>query len=162
MATEKTYRNEKDVKKEVRRLLEKHGYHWWMPPANGFGKVGVSDFHAIKPGPVFLAIETKFGDNKPTPHQKAFLETIMSCQAFGFVVSEKTLWALQTFLECFDRSASNIMEHAREKGDIAAVGLEDGASLLEAIRILTEPVVSARTIPEMTEKAAKLAKVINR
>jgi hypothetical protein len=78
----KSMRDEKGVKENVKRLLDAFDWFWWMPPANGYGKVGVSDFHAIKDG-VFLAIETKFGSNKPTHHQRAFLETINAARGMG-------------------------------------------------------------------------------
>ena len=62
----RTFLTEKDVKAEVKKLLNAHDWFWWMPPANGFGKAGISDFNALKKG-VFLAVETKFGSKKPTP-----------------------------------------------------------------------------------------------
>ncbi|MDR3427792.1 hypothetical protein [Silvimonas sp.] len=134
MAREKIYNNEKDVKKEVKRLLDAHGWFWWMPPANGFGKVGISDINALRHG-VFLAVETKFGYNKPTPQQKGFLHSINSHDAFGFVVTEKTVGSLQVWLEAFDRAR-----------DCTATGTkmadEDGAAMLNAIAVMTELLVT--------------------
>lgn len=125
----KTYTSEKDVKASVKKLLEKHKWFWWMPPANGFGKVGVSDFNAIRNG-VFLAVETKFGGNKPTVQQRAYLESITAEGGFGFVVDEKRVATLTTWMETFDRAA----ETASRKEKIAP---EDGAAMLDAIREMT-------------------------
>lgn len=121
--------DEKGVKREAKKLLDKHGYFWWMPPANGYGKAGISDIHAIKAG-VFLAIETKFGDRQPTPMQVAFLNSIRSQDAFGFVVNEKTLGWLAVWLEAFDRATI-----AQSKSEEVADA--DGAAMIDAIRMMT-------------------------
>jgi hypothetical protein len=134
MAREKVYKNEKDVKKEVKRLLETHGWFWWMPPANGFGRVGISDINALRDG-VFLAVEAKFGYNKPTPQQRAFLQSITSQSAFGFVVNEKTVGSLQVWLEAFDRARDCASQGTKVLDD-------DGAAMLNAIAVMTEMLVS--------------------
>lgn len=122
----KTYTCEKDVKASVKKLLDKHGYFWWMPPANGFGKVGVSDFNALRAG-VFVAVETKFGGNKPTVQQRAYLESVIAEGGFGFVVDEKTLDKLESWMDAFDRAAQNVSN----KKEVAP---EDGALMLDCIR----------------------------
>ena len=61
-------RIEKDVKTRIKKLLDDHDWFWFMPPANGFGRTGISDIIAVKRG-VFLAIEAKFGKNPPTAMQ---------------------------------------------------------------------------------------------
>lgn len=121
--------SEKDVKKEVKKVLDKHNWFWWMPPANGFGRVGVSDFNALRSG-VFMAVETKFGKNTPTVQQKAYLSSIAAEEGFGFIVSDKNLDWFKAFMEAFDRSA----DHAARKVDPSP---EDGATMLNAIRELT-------------------------
>lgn len=123
-----TYTNEKDVKREVKKILDKHGWFWWMPPANGFGKTGIADINALRGG-VFLAIETKFGSNKPTPMQTAFLESVRAESGMAFVVNEKTVEILRTWMNAFDRAR-----------DAAAVKQEptpeDGAAMLDAMRAM--------------------------
>lgn len=126
----KPMRDEKGVKENVKRLLDAFGYFWWMPPANGFGKVGVSDFHALKNG-VFIAIETKFGSNKPTVHQKAFLESVQACEAFAFVVTDKNLEWLKSFLDDFQGQTDLVASEQKMSNDA-------GARMLDAIRALTE------------------------
>ena len=121
-------KNEKDVKKRVKALFDKYDYFWWMVPANGYGKSGVSDFHAIKDG-VFLAVETKFGSNKPTELQRAFLESINANTAYGFVVNDKNLDWLEVFLRNFNEQAEEVATNQR-------MSHEAGASLIDAIRAL--------------------------
>lgn len=121
--------NEKAVKQKVKKLLDKHGWFWWMPPANGYGKGGISDFHAIKNG-VFLVIETKSGTNKPSALQKQFCESIMASKGFAFVVNEINLDWLDRWLECFE-NATIAASHSKE------VATEDGADLINAIAALT-------------------------
>ena len=83
-------RNEHDVKREVRKLLTKYGWYTWMPPANGYGKGGISDFHALKDGK-FLAIETKYGGNTTTTLQAKFMASIAAAGGYAVVVNEMTL-----------------------------------------------------------------------
>lgn len=121
-------KNEGGVKKATKKILDKHKWFWWMPPANGFGVSGISDFNAVKDG-VFMAIETKFGPNKPTAMQGAFLRSINSEECFGFVVNEDTLEWLDVFLTEFERAKVD----ASEKRQMAN---ESGASMIDAIRWL--------------------------
>jgi hypothetical protein len=124
--------SEAHVKREVKRLLDTHDYFWFMPPANGYGTTGIADILALhRPSGAFIAIETKFGKNKPTAMQRGFLQTIHSCQAMAFVVNEKTIDALKSYLELFDKSVKAFAEK-RTLAD------EDAAAMLDAIHALTE------------------------
>ena len=129
----RTFVNEGDVKKAVKKLLSDRKWFWWMPPANGFGKPNV-DFNALRGG-VFLALETKFQYNTPTANQRGFLETISAEGGFGFVITEKTLDSFEAWLDAFDRAA---MDASHER----PVAVEDGATMLEAMRIMTAPIHS--------------------
>lgn len=129
--------NEKGVKAEVKKLFDKYNWFWFMPPANGYGKAGISDFLAIKNG-VFLAVETKFGSNKPSALQVGFLHSIQAEMGYGFVVNEKNLDWFARFLECFDNAVQGVVASGG-KGDPAnAIAHEDGADLLNALAVLTE------------------------
>jgi hypothetical protein len=130
MAT-RTYTKEADVKSEVKKLLKKHGWFFWMPPMNGYGQSGVSDFNALRAG-VFLAIETKFGTNKPSPMQKGYLQSITAEGGFGFVVSDRTIGQFAEWLSSFDAAAKAV-----ETGGQPSP--EDGARMLNAIAAMTEP-----------------------
>lgn len=125
MAKEITYTNEADVKKQVKKLLNQHHWFWWMPPANGFGRTGIADFNALRGG-VFLAIETKFGSNKPTPMQVGFLDSVTSEDGMAFVVNEKNLAALAVWLERFDQAVA-----AQAEG--RDVEQSDGAAMVDAM-----------------------------
>lgn len=129
----RTYQKEADVKAEVKKLLNKHQWFWWMPPANGFGKAGVSDFNAIRDG-VFLAVETKFAGNRPTAMQVAFMNSITKSGGIALVVNEKNIEIFAKWLETFDRAALDV---ANKK----SVANEDGAFMLDAIREMTSDLV---------------------
>lgn len=124
----KQYAKEADVKKEVKRLLTQHKWFWWMTPANGFGKSGISDFCALRSG-VFMAIETKFGPNKPSTMQQGYLGSIRAEDGFGLVVSNRTIQSFADFLEAFDSSAAAVAG----KQEVAP---QDGATMLNALRDL--------------------------
>lgn len=143
----RTYIREADVKAEVKKILNQHGWFWWMPPANGFGKSNV-DFNALRGG-VFMAIETKFGKNKCTPLQLGYLSSIFKEDGFGFVVTEKTLDSFRQWMAAFDRAAATQMTPGGK------VDPQDGATMLEAIRVLTEPFVFAK--PKESGKKSKSA-----
>lgn len=129
----RTYHKEADVKAEIKKLFNKHNWFWWMPPANGFGKAGTSDFHALRDG-VFMCVEAKFGSNKPTALQVGFLNSITAQGGIAFVVNEKRMELFSGWLEAFDRSA---LAAAQKK----SIAHEDGALMLDAIREMTSELV---------------------
>ncbi len=126
-----TYGSERHVKDDIKKLLDAWGAFWWMPPANGFGKVGVSDINALKRG-VFIAVEAKFGGNKPTINQKQYLQSIYAEDGFGFVVDEKTIGLFAKWLALFE--TATVHTSMGEKLPDAV-----GAELLNIARTLTEP-----------------------
>lgn len=123
-------KDEKGVKQKIKALLNFHGWYTWMPGANGYGQQGISDHLAIKNG-VFLAVEAKFGYNKPKPLQKAFAAHILANDAYAFCVNEKNIDHLAMWLESFE-----IATQAQMVGQ--EVPQEHGARLLNAIQVLTE------------------------
>lgn len=125
----RAYLKEADVKAEIKKLLNKHKWFWWMPPANGFGASGTSDFNALRDG-VFMAVEAKFGSNKPTPLQVGYLNSVTAAGGMAFVVNEKRLELFAKWLDAFDRSA---LAAAQKK----SIAHEDGAVMLDAIREMT-------------------------
>lgn len=127
------FETEKDVKRKVKQMLEKNGWFWWMPAANGYGKSGVADFNALKHG-TFLAIETKFGSRKPTALQVGYLNSIQAEMGMGFVVNENRLDTLEAWLQAFDRATTEVT-----KGEKPADA--DGALLLNAAQIMTQELV---------------------
>lgn len=95
-------RNEKGVKAKIKQMLDHFGWFHWMPPANGYGSLGVHDHHAIKDG-VFLTIEAKFDRNRPTPVQKAFAAHVAANNCTAFCVTEKNIDHLAWWLESFQQ-----------------------------------------------------------
>ena len=136
----------KSVKAPVKKLLTKYGWFWWMPASNQFGRSGVADILAIKSG-MFLAIETKYGRNDPTPMQIGFLNSVRAEDHFAFVVRETTVLALGRFLDNLNQS----VEFAA-KGQIAPA--EIGGAMLDAIKAMTDSEVLD---PKRMEKAMRLA-----
>lgn len=128
MSRTRTFTCEADVKAAVKKLLTKHNYFWWMPPANGFGRTGISDFNALRDG-VFIAVETKFGKNKPTPMQIGFLESVQSESGLSFVVNEQNIGAFETWLAHFD----NAVKAQAEERDVDPA---DGAAMLDAMQVM--------------------------
>lgn len=128
MAKETTYTNEADVKRRVKKLLDQHKWFWFMPPANGFGRTGISDFLALRGG-VLIAVETKFGKNKPTPMQVGFLESIQSESGISFVVNDQNIFAFELWLAHFD----NAVKAQAEERDVDPA---DGAAMLDAMQVM--------------------------
>jgi hypothetical protein len=126
-------KNEKDVKARVKKLLDKHNWFWFMPPANGYGKAGISDIIALKDG-TFLAIETKFGSNKPTALQKGFLDSINAENGFGFVVNDSNIEQLGSFLEAFATAIEAMGSKQSVPPEIMARQVDAIAALTDLIR----------------------------
>lgn len=123
--------SEKKVKTLVNRLLDYHGWFNWMPPANGYGTVGVHDHNAFKDG-VFMTVEAKFGKNKPTSMQSSFAAQIMVNNGFSFCVNERNIDHFAMWLESF-AVATQYQMQGKE------VPAEHGARMLNAISALTDP-----------------------
>ena len=99
-----TYTKEAHVKDDVKAILNEHGWFWFMPPANAYGKSGISDIICLRTE-VFMAIECKFGTNKPTAMQIGFLNSIRAEGGFAFVVSDRNIEWFKAFMESFDVAA---------------------------------------------------------
>jgi hypothetical protein len=134
LAKEKIYKNETAVKKTIKELLDKHKWFHWNAGAGAFSATGVADRLALRDG-IFMAVEAKFGYNKPTTMQKGFLESIAAETGFGFVVNEKTLSTFALFLQLYDASCL-----ASAKG--GRLNDEDGAVFMQCLHDLTAMVVS--------------------
>ena len=126
---------EGDVKADVKKLLDDHGWFWFMPPASQYSKVGIADILCVKHG-MFLAIETKRGVKKPEPtaNQTAFLQQIKGHNHFAFVVNEARVPVLEAFLNGLNRAQASTMR--KEK-------VEDwvGATMVDAIREMQQEIL---------------------
>jgi hypothetical protein len=89
----------------------------------------------------FIAIETKFGSNKPTPMQIGFLNSIRANDGFAFVVNDKNLDWLEAFLESFEVSTQCVSKQME-------VPPEHGARMLNALAELSNKLLDLRRLTE--------------
>lgn len=90
-------KNEGDVKKLVKLVLSDTPDCWWfMPSANGYGRVGIPDFVGCVRGMSF-AVETKFGKGTTTAHQNREIEKLTHAGAQVWIVRETNVdtWAIE-------------------------------------------------------------------
>ena len=91
-------KNESDVKKRVKQILKELGAWWYMPVPTGYGVQGIPDFIVCYKG-LFIAIETKYGKNKPTKWQEIRLREIEEHGGVALVVSEVNVESLSSLLQ---------------------------------------------------------------
>ena len=95
----KVFRSEADVKAAVKQALTAYpGVWYFMPSMNGYGRAGVPDFIGCFQNR-FIAVETKFGSNKPTPAQKMELKKIHEAFGVAMIINETNLDILEEVLE---------------------------------------------------------------
>jgi len=90
-------KNEGDVKKAVKKILNATPLCWYfMPPANGYGRSGIPDFIGAVNGTLF-AIETKFGYNDLTANQLREVEKLSQANCQVWIVRETSVegWACE-------------------------------------------------------------------
>jgi Holliday junction resolvase len=92
---------EKKVKDQVVALLKKHGAYYFYPVTSGFGTSGVPDIVACHRG-VFIGIECKAGNNKPTPLQQKNLDAIAAAGGHALVINETNIGAVAELLTTID------------------------------------------------------------
>lgn len=87
-----TFRKEESVKRVIRRILDHYNFFNFMPPANTYGKAGISDILTVG-NTRLVAIEAKYGSNKPTANQLDFGNDIERSGAMFAVINEKNIAA---------------------------------------------------------------------
>ena len=77
------------VKEKVKKLLKGRGIWYFMPAANGFGRVGIPDFICCMDGK-FLAIETKAPGKRDntTANQENRINEIRAAKGWALVVDD--------------------------------------------------------------------------
>ena len=88
---------EAKVKKKVVDVIKKNGAYYFFPATGGFGRSGVPDIVCCHRG-VFIGIECKAGNNKPTPLQEAEMAKIRKAQGFTLVVNEDNIADVEELL----------------------------------------------------------------
>ncbi len=81
---------EAKVKKKVVNVLKENGAYYFFPATGGYGRSGVPDIVACYRG-VFIGIECKAGNNKPTALQESELRKIREANGFTLVVNEENI-----------------------------------------------------------------------
>jgi Holliday junction resolvase len=89
---------EAKVKKKVVDVIKKYGAYYFFPATGGYGRSGVPDIVCCYRG-VFIAIECKAGNNKPTPLQEAEMDKIRKAQGFVLVVNETNISDVDVMLK---------------------------------------------------------------
>lgn len=82
----------------MKKILLASNAYFFMPPANGFGRSGVSDIIACNKGK-FLAIECKAGKGTTTALQERELAAIREAGGTALVINENNLHTLQEYLD---------------------------------------------------------------
>lgn len=88
---------EAKVKMRCRLILDEFDAYYFMPAANGYGRVGVPDIICCIDGK-FLAVECKAGTNKPTALQEREIKQIQLAGGAAIVVNESNLDELRSLV----------------------------------------------------------------
>jgi len=81
---------EAKVKAKVVKLLKAHNIYYFFPATHGFGRSGVPDIICCY-NSLFMGIECKAGNNKPTALQEKELRKIREAGGATFVINEDNI-----------------------------------------------------------------------
>jgi Holliday junction resolvase len=81
---------EAKVKAKVVKLLKAHNIYYFFPATHGFGRSGVPDIICCY-NSLFMGIECKAGNNKPTALQDKELRKIREAGGATFVINEENI-----------------------------------------------------------------------
>ena len=93
---------EAKVKKKAVRILKELSAYYFYPVTGGYGRSGVPDIVVCYKG-LFVGIECKAGNNKPTPLQEKHLDEIRAAGGTALVINEDNVLRLSRIL--FDLSS---------------------------------------------------------
>jgi len=96
---------EKKVKDKVVKILKDHGVYYFFPATHGYGRSGVPDIICCCNG-VFIGIECKAGNNKPTALQEKEMRDIRVAGGITRVINEDNI--VETL---------EVITYAQEHGD---------------------------------------------
>lgn len=86
------------VKAKLVKELKRLGTYYFFPATWGMGRSGIPDVVCCVDG-LFVGIECKAGNNKPTELQKRELEAIESAGGMAFVCNEESLDSIVSWLK---------------------------------------------------------------
>ncbi len=93
---------EAKIKKKAVRILKELSAYYFYPVTGGYGRSGVPDIVVCYKG-LFVGIECKAGNNKPTPLQEKNLDEIRAAGGTALVINEDNVLRLSRIL--FDLSS---------------------------------------------------------
>lgn len=94
---------ESQVKKQVVKILDKHGAYHFFPATHGYGRSGVPDIVACY-NSQFIGIECKAGKGTTTALQERELKSIEKAGGIAFVIREDTLNLLEHYFNGGEQS----------------------------------------------------------
>ncbi len=100
------------VKERVKDILKFYKVYYFMPRAGNFGSSGVPDFVVCIAG-MFLAIETKAGNNKPTDLQLSQIDKIRESRGTAVIINETNLHKLLQLIQYIIEKRSNDSKEQR-------------------------------------------------
>lgn len=92
------------TKREIKKTFNRLGWFWYSPNAGQYGKSGIADILSIH-NSVSIAVEAKYGNNKPTGHQVAFLKRFDAEGGIAFCINEKMTDMFNQFMDDFEYAA---------------------------------------------------------
>lgn len=90
-------KNESDVKKRVKEILNELECFWYMPVQTGYGVQGIPDFVCCI-NSRFVGIETKFGKNTLSSWQEKQRDSIIESGGAYLVINEKNIDELMAII----------------------------------------------------------------
>ena len=104
-------------KKKVVAILKEAGAYFFYPVTGGYGRSGVPDIIACYMG-VFMGIECKAGNNKPTPLQQVNLDQIARAGGMSRVINEDNIDDVTAMLQIAERQVGVHKRDAVERNGV--------------------------------------------
>tara|TARA_R100001224_G_C3995463_1_gene140760 strand:+ start:696 stop:1013 length:318 start_codon:yes stop_codon:yes gene_type:complete len=89
---------EAKVKRKVYKILKENKAYYFSPIMTGYGKMGVPDVIVCHKG-VFIGIECKVGNKKPTELQQKNLDDIALSGGYALVINDNNIDKLRSLLK---------------------------------------------------------------
>lgn len=100
--------SESAVKRRVKQILANSGAYAFMPVQTGYGNKTLDLLCCYKG--YFIAIECKYGKNKPTPYQMRTIQEIIGSQGVVLVINEHNIDDLVDLLKRLNNHVKDTSE----------------------------------------------------